>query len=86
MIVGVVIFAVLGAGMIVAQMIKRRWVPCLGLVLNLVGVEAGYASIIWHQVWLTVSATFLLLTASAVMWRDNRQMAARATAKEPEPS
>ncbi|MFF4540779.1 hypothetical protein [Streptomyces aureus] len=86
MIVGVVVFAVLGAGMLVAQMIKRRWVRCLGLVLNLVGIEAGYASIIWHQVWLSVTATFLLLVATAVVWRDNRQMAARATAKEPEPS
>lgn len=82
MIVGVIVFAVVGIGSATAQIIKRQWHQASGVVLVTVGVEMGYASMAFHQTWLAIAATGVLVAASVLAWRVRRHEARRAEGRQ----
>jgi hypothetical protein len=68
-IIGVILFAVLGIGLAVAHIIKRQWLRAIATLLGAVGVEVRYASMAYHQPWLSIASTILVVAGAALAWR-----------------
>ncbi|WP_405880663.1 hypothetical protein OG762_20000 [Streptomyces sp. NBC_01136] len=83
MIVGVIVFAVVGIGLAVAQAIKRQWPQAFGALLVTVGVEMGYASMAFHRPWLSIVATVLLVAGAVLVRRLKRRELRRAERQQP---
>ncbi|MFF2468454.1 hypothetical protein [Streptomyces mirabilis] len=83
MIVGVIVFAVVGIGSAIAQIIKRQWLQASGVLLVTVSVEMGYATMALHQSWLAIAATVVLMAAAVLAWRAKRYQARGAEGRQP---
>lgn len=83
MIVGVIVFAVVGIGSAAAQIIKRRWLQASGALLVTVGVEMGYAAMAFHQSWLAIAATVVVVLAAVLAWRAKQHEVRRAEGRQP---
>jgi len=83
MVIGVVLFAVLGTGLTALRAVRRQWLAAIATLAGACCVETSYSGIALHQPWIDIVAAVIGVVGSAVLWWFMRRDARSAAGRQP---